>query len=134
MGEAEQHGAPTRLSLSSYTGPRAAEEPFTIPSPTRLRRTLTLHLQVNVQTIPPTAALLSALPTGRDCHTPQPYQLPCLEEAALARMRAPPNPSGAGGSASGDEDSDDEATSAAAAVAPGAFPGTSASPSPSPYY
>ncbi|KAJ5233099.1 hypothetical protein N7468_006055 [Penicillium chermesinum] len=45
---------------------------------------------VNTQLIPPSAPLLSNLPSGRDIHSPPaPYQPPSLDESQLLRMRAP---------------------------------------------
>lgn len=47
--------------------------------------------QINTQLIPPSAPLLSNLPSGRDIHTPPaPYKPPSLDEGQLIHMRAPP--------------------------------------------
>ncbi|KAK0661046.1 pH-response regulator protein palC [Lasiodiplodia hormozganensis] len=86
---------------------------------------------VGVQTIPPIEPLLASMPSGREYHTPKPYQLPHLDEFTVARMRAPPEPSAGGGGFTGvEDDSGDEEESQHRAVGDGdpvgAFPGTSA--------
>lgn len=45
---------------------------------------------VNTQAVPPEQQLLSMLPSGRDCHTVQPWSVPLLDSDALASMRGPP--------------------------------------------
>lgn len=78
-------------------------------------------LQFNAQLVPPSGPLLANLPSGREYHTPKPYQIPTLEADVIARMRAPPDPRDAG--FRGDEDdsaNEDEST----ADPVGAFPGT----------
>ena len=47
---------------------------------------------VNVQLVPPFQPLLANMPSGRAYHSPLPYCPPTLDAAALARMRAPPDP------------------------------------------
>lgn len=48
--------------------------------------------QVSSHVIPPSASLLSNLPSGRDIHSaPAPYTPPSLDEDQLVRMRAPPD-------------------------------------------
>jgi hypothetical protein len=73
-------------------------------------------LQIGMQVIPPSEPLLASMPSGREYHTTKMFVVPALDEDALVRMRAPPDPSEA---FEGDEDDsadDDERT------APGAFP------------
>ena len=48
---------------------------------------------INVQTVPSFEPLLANMPSGREYHTPQPYQPPTLGSGTLAQMRAPPDPS-----------------------------------------
>lgn len=58
------------------------------------------------------------MPSGREYHVPKMFITPALDEAAIIRMRAPPDPAEA--AFQGDEDDsgdEDEKT------APGAFPG-----------
>ena len=43
------------------------------------------------QAIPPTAPLLSQMPSGREIHTVKPFQPPLLDAVALEAMRAPPD-------------------------------------------
>lgn len=47
---------------------------------------------VNVQTVPPFEPLLVSMPSGRECHSPQPYQPPVLDSGTLLQMRAPLDP------------------------------------------
>ncbi|KAM3415333.1 hypothetical protein BST61_g8862 [Cercospora zeina] len=47
---------------------------------------------INVQLVPPYEPLLAQMPSGREYHTPQPYQPPTLDTDVLAQMRAPPEP------------------------------------------
>ena len=47
---------------------------------------------VDVQTVPPFEPLLASMPSGREYHAPQPYQVPVLEWATISKMRAPPDP------------------------------------------
>ncbi|CAK7262778.1 hypothetical protein SEPCBS119000_000158 [Sporothrix epigloea] len=47
---------------------------------------------VNVQAVPPTAPLLSQMPSGREIHTVQPMDSPRLDTLVLEAMRAPPDP------------------------------------------
>ncbi|KAJ5555820.1 hypothetical protein N7461_004290 [Penicillium sp. DV-2018c] len=88
---------------------------------------------INTQIIPPSAPLLSNLPSGRDIHSPPPpYQPPSLDEDQLMRMRAPPderNDVQYGGS----DDSEDEVLQSDQRGPPGGFPDRSATAS-SVYY
>jgi hypothetical protein len=65
------------------------------------------------------------MPSGREYHSPKPYEPPSLQEDVLARMRAPPEPSDL--KVYGDEvDSADESDEQNLAEPPGAFPGSKA--------
>jgi hypothetical protein len=77
--------------------------------------------QLAMQIIPPFESLLSNMPSGREYHQRQDYQKPMLEEDALARMRAPPDPvdSSRYRDPTQDSDSEDEDEDPV-----GAFPGT----------
>ena len=57
------------------------------------------------------------MPSGREIHAVKPYIYPSLDEATLARMRAPPDPDdfAAQDEDSGDSDREDRGP-------PGAFP------------
>ena len=70
--------------------------------------------------MPPSQPLIANMPSGRDIHAPKPYMLPLLDDATLARMRAPPDPDdfAAQEDDSGDSDWEDRGP-------PGAFPGGS---------
>ena len=57
------------------------------------------------------------MPSGREYHTPRPYTVPALDEDAIVRMRAPPDP---GELFEGVEDDSEEEERV---QAPGAFPG-----------
>lgn len=88
---------------------------------------------MNTQPIPPSAPLLSNLPSGRDIHSPPaPYQPPSLDEDQLMRMRAPPDERDDVLFGS-DDDSEDEAGQPDSRGPPGSFPGRSATAS-SVYY
>ncbi|CAG8112392.1 unnamed protein product [Penicillium nalgiovense] len=88
---------------------------------------------MNTQPIPPSAPLLSNLPSGRDIHSPPaPYQPPSLDEDQLARMRAPPDERDEIQFGS-DDDSEDDAGQPDSRGTPGAFPDRSAAAS-SVYY
>lgn len=78
---------------------------------------------MSIQVVPSSAELISAMPSGREYHTPKPYIIPTLQEDAIIRMRAPPDP---GEPFEGEEDSADEDERTAAAAPVGAFPGTKA--------
>jgi hypothetical protein len=41
--------------------------------------------------IPPFGPLLSTMPSGRECHSLQPFTTPVLEPSVLESMRAPPD-------------------------------------------
>jgi hypothetical protein len=62
---------------------------------------------------------LSSMPSGREYHTTKMYVIPALDEDALVRMRAPPDPSD---TFKGDED--DSADEDERSAPTGAFPGT----------
>ncbi|KAJ5953016.1 uncharacterized protein N7479_011429 [Penicillium vulpinum] len=84
---------------------------------------------INTQLIPPSAPLLSNLPSGRDIHSPPaPYQPPSLDQDQLMRMRAPPDEKH-DIQVGSDDDSEDDAGRAP----PGGFPDRSATAS-SVYY
>jgi hypothetical protein len=72
--------------------------------------------QVGMQLIPPSEPLLASMPSGREYHTTKMFVVPALDEDALVRMRAPPDPSEA---FEGDEDDSADEDERAA---PGAFP------------
>jgi hypothetical protein len=94
---------------------------------------LTDSMQMNTQPIPPSAPLLSNLPSGRDIHSPPaPYQPPSLDEDQLMRMRAPPDERDHVQFGS-DDDSEDDAGQPDGRGTPGAFPDRSATAS-SVYY
>lgn len=76
---------------------------------------------VNVQVIPPFEPLLARMPTGRDPHSPVPYQPPVLDAGTLAALRAPPDP--ADRAFRGDEDDSGGEDGYLRANPPGAFPG-----------
>ncbi|KAF2456771.1 pH-response regulator protein-like protein palC [Lineolata rhizophorae] len=79
---------------------------------------------VNVQVVPPSEPLVASMPSGREYHTPKPFKAPNLDEDALARMRAPPDPCDAAAQGGEADSSDDE--NAAGSDPVGAFPGTKA--------
>ena len=76
--------------------------------------------QVNVQLIPPFEPLFANMPSGREYHSPKPYQVPSLDEQTLARMRAPPEPNDDTFRGLEDDSGDEED----AGTPVGAFPGT----------
>ncbi|KNG51201.1 ph-response regulator protein palc [Stemphylium lycopersici] len=84
---------------------------------------------VGVQLIPPSEPLLASMPSGREYHTTKMFVVPALDEDALVRMRAPPDPSDA--FEGNEDDSADEDERSAPA---GAFPGTKADYAPSTSY
>ncbi|KAL1964817.1 hypothetical protein VTN77DRAFT_6319 [Rasamsonia byssochlamydoides] len=76
---------------------------------------------VSTQVIPPSASLLSNLPSGRDIHSaPGPYTPPSLDEDQLVRMRAPPDEGEQQLPGLGENDDSDEEGSPG--EPPGAFP------------
>ncbi|KAI9694415.1 MAG: hypothetical protein M1822_000031 [Bathelium mastoideum] len=75
---------------------------------------------MTVQTVPPHDFLLASLPSGREYHTPKPFQPPSLDEATLTTMRAPPDPQP--NSFEDDDESTEETTIDEDPI--GAFPGT----------
>ncbi|KAJ5641271.1 hypothetical protein N7490_005271 [Penicillium lividum] len=77
---------------------------------------------INTQAIPPSAPLLSNLPSGRDIHTPPaPYNPPSMDADQLILMRAPPNED-ENISFADDPDDSDEDISPEARGTPGGFP------------
>lgn len=79
-------------------------------------------MQINTQAIPPSAPLISNLPSGRDIHSPPaPYNPPLLEDDQLMRMRAPPDDNFDQQLANDHDDSEEEYL-ADARKTPGAFP------------
>ncbi|KAJ5349458.1 hypothetical protein N7541_007185 [Penicillium brevicompactum] len=87
---------------------------------------------INTQLIPPSAPLLSNLPSGRDIHSPPaPYQPPSLDDDQIMRMRATPDER-EDISFGNDDDSEEEA-GLSAVRPPGGFPDRSATAS-SVYY
>jgi hypothetical protein len=74
-----------------------------------------------VQIVPPSEQLLVSMPSGREIHTPKMYIIPALEEDAIIRMRAPPDP---GEAFEGEEEDSDDEGRATAGTPVGAFPGT----------
>lgn len=76
---------------------------------------------INVQLVPPHEPLLANMPSGREYHTPQPYQPPTLDADVLVQMRAPPEPEEEAFRGV-EADSGDEEVFNAPPV--GAFPGT----------
>ncbi|KAF2442081.1 pH-response regulator protein palC [Karstenula rhodostoma CBS 690.94] len=78
---------------------------------------------MSIQVVPSSSQLLSTMPSGREYHTPKPYIIPTLEEDAIIRMRAPPDP---GDAFEGEEDDSADEDERAAAAPVGAFPGTKA--------
>ncbi|ORY05674.1 pH-response regulator protein palC [Clohesyomyces aquaticus] len=89
---------------------------------------------MGVQIVPPSEPLLAGMPSGREYHSAKMFVTPALDEDAIVRMRAPPDPGDA--AFKGDEDDsgdDDERVSAPPVV--GAFPGTKSEyPGGSAYY
>ena len=86
---------------------------------------------MTVQTVPPHEPLLASLPSGREYHSPKPFQPPSLDDATLATIRAPPE-SKEDGFEEYNDDSEEEAESAQDPV--GAFPGTGKQYSGNPAY
>ncbi|CAG7915731.1 unnamed protein product [Penicillium olsonii] len=87
---------------------------------------------INTQLIPPSAPLLSNLPSGRDIHSPPaPYQPPSLDNDEMMRMQAIPDERD-DVNFGNDDDSEDEGGLSADRT-PGAFPDRSATAS-SVYY
>ena len=76
---------------------------------------------MSVQIVPPSEQLLSTMPSGREYHTPKPYIIPALQEDAIVRMRAPPDP---GDVFEGEEDDSADEEERAGQPPVGAFPGT----------
>ncbi|KAI9710996.1 MAG: hypothetical protein M1820_002434 [Bogoriella megaspora] len=72
-------------------------------------------------TVPPYEPLLAGMPSGREYHSPKPFEPPLLDEGTLASMRAPPDSTG--DPVEGDQDDSDDDTVFYLSPA-GAFPGT----------
>jgi hypothetical protein len=64
------------------------------------------------------------MPSGREYHSPKMFIVPALEEDAIVRMRAPPDPGDVFEGEEKDSDDEDERTPGVGPV--GAFPGTKA--------
>lgn len=81
--------------------------------------------KVGCQLIPPSEPLVASMPSGRDYRDPKMYVIPALDEEAIVRMRAPPDPGDA--AFEGEEDDSGDEEERAHTTAPiGAFPGTKA--------
>lgn len=78
---------------------------------------------MGLQHIPPSEPLLASMPSGREYHMTKFFVPPALDEDAIIRMRAPPDPSEPSYEGA-EDDSDDE--DLRDKTAPGAFPGTKA--------
>ena len=79
-----------------------------------------------MQSIPPAETLLASMPSGREYHVPKIFIPPSLDEDAIVRMRAPPDPANSGLNGDGDDSADAEDRENAAQAPAGAFPGTRA--------
>ncbi|KAF2750767.1 pH-response regulator protein-like protein palC [Sporormia fimetaria CBS 119925] len=75
---------------------------------------------IGFQLVPPSEPLIASMPSGREYHVPKMFITPALDEDAIIRMRAPPDPSDAAFGGEEDDSDDEERT----ANAPGAFPGS----------
>jgi hypothetical protein len=83
--------------------------------------------QVGVQLIPPSEPLLANMPSGREYHSPKMFVTPALDEDAIIRMRAPPDPGDTAFKGEEDDSADEDSHDRHEASAPvGAFPGTKA--------
>ncbi|KAK3068952.1 hypothetical protein LTR53_013077, partial [Teratosphaeriaceae sp. CCFEE 6253] len=78
---------------------------------------------INVQLVPPYQPLLASMPSGREYHSPQPYQPPQLDTQTLVLMRAPPDPEEAAFRGEEDDSGGEEYGSRRSGPV-GAFPGT----------
>ncbi len=76
---------------------------------------------INVQTVPPFEPLLARLPTGREYHSPQPYEPPTIDPYTLTQLRAPPDPEDL--AFRGDEEDSGGEDGYGRSNPPGAFPG-----------
>ncbi|KAF2788418.1 pH-response regulator protein-like protein palC [Melanomma pulvis-pyrius CBS 109.77] len=79
---------------------------------------------VGIQLIPSSEPLLASMPSGREYHSPKLFVAPALEEEAIIRMRAPPDPGDTAFEGEEDDSADEEDRANNAPV--GAFPGTRA--------
>jgi hypothetical protein len=77
---------------------------------------------MQVQIVPPSEQLLASMPSGREYHAPKMFVVPALEEDAIIRMRAPPDPGEIFEGEEEDSADEDGRTPGPA----GAFPGTKA--------
>lgn len=77
---------------------------------------------INVQTVPSFEPLLASMPSGREYHSPQPYQPPVLDSGTLAQMHAPPDPNQK--AFRGDEEDSGDESMYGRGEPVGAFPGT----------
>lgn len=85
---------------------------------------------MNTQPIPPSASLLSNLPSGRDIHPPPAlYQPPSLDQDQLMRMRAPPEENKDLQFGSDDDSDDDSGQPDHSRGPPSTFPDRSATAS-----
>ena len=81
--------------------------------------------QINTQIVPPSEALISKMPSGRDIHLAKQYQPPNLDEDTLANLRAPPSDIHQAESVEDDDSSSSEAEEKGRNELPGTFPGSS---------
>ncbi|KAF2204165.1 pH-response regulator protein palC [Delitschia confertaspora ATCC 74209] len=73
------------------------------------------------QLIPPWESLVTAMPSGREYHTSQPFVPPTLDESSIIKLRAPPEPNDRAFEGNEDDsDMDEEKTSTPI----GGFPGS----------
>ena len=82
--------------------------------------------------VPAFEQLVANMPSGREIHSSQPFLKPMLDDATLARMRAPPEGSTADNVQDMDSSDDEEAAKSSSAI-PGTFQDSSAQ-STGPYY
>lgn len=82
-----------------------------------------------MQVIPPSEPLLASMPSGREYHTTKMFIVPALDEDALVRMRAPPDPSETFNGAEDDSADEDDPTPPV-----GAFPGSKSDYAPNTNY
>ena len=76
--------------------------------------------KINTQRIPPSESLVSAMPSGREIHSPKPYTTPSLEADTVARLRAPLDHNEEHRSIESDNSTDEDEGSGSAL--PGSFP------------
>lgn len=90
-----------------------------------LQKWVKMNDTVGCQIIPPSEPLVASMPSGRDYRDPKMYVIPALDEDAIIRMRAPPDP-GEAAFEGEEDDSGDEEERTNTATPVGAFPGTKA--------